>query len=256
MSGAFEIAGVGLASQQRALDVIANNVANLNTPAFKRSNVRFSEVIARIDDPDNVRANLAPEPSLAGVSARSILSLDEQGELERTGRALDLAIDGEGFIELLGPRGQSLLWRGGTLSVQEDGLLATSEGFVLRAMIEPPADVAEIAIASNGDVTGRRAGDDAPIQLGHISLVRVANSDAIERMDGGLYRLNEDAEVVEALPGEGGAGTLVQGAIERSNVDLNDEMVRLMIVQRSYAANAQIVQAADQLMAIANSLRR
>jgi flagellar basal-body rod protein FlgG len=253
---AFEIAGAGLVSQQKALDVIASNIANINTPSFKRSELRFSEVIAGLSDEFNPRASLSGEPSVAGVTARAVLALDAQGELEHTGRALDLAIDGAGFIELMGPRGQTLLWRGGALSIQEDGLLSTSDGLPLRAMIAVPDEATELLIDADGRVRARVAGADQPVELGRIDLVQIESNSDVERLDGGLYRLAEGVRLNELQAGEDGAGALVQGSIERSNVQINDEMVRLMIVQRAYAANAQIVQAADQLMAIANSLRK
>lgn len=256
MNEAFEVAGVGLVAQQKALDAIASNIANINTPAFKRTEVRFSDVMASVSDPLNASPDLAFASSVAGVRAELALALDEQGEIQVTGRTLDIAIAGDGFIELMGPRGQSLLWRGGVLSVGEDGLLTGAGGFALRAGIEAPPTTTALHIAADGYVRASIAGADESIELGRITLVRVSDATAVERLDAGLYRLAEGAERIEAAPGEEGAGELLQGSIERSNVDINEEMIRLMIVQRSYAANAQIVQAADQLMAIANGLRR
>jgi|CXWL01.1.fsa_nt_gi flagellar basal-body rod protein FlgG len=256
MTQAFEIAGVGLASQQQALDVIANNVANINTPAFKRSDVRFSEIIAQRIDAASPRASLTAEPSLAGVAARSILTLNTQGDIDRTGRTLDVAIDGPGFIELMGARGETLLWRGGGLSIDESGALSAGGGLLLRAMINVPADATDLLIASDGVVSARLNGDTEAKALGQIMLVRVDDAASIERMDGGLYRLVDERAVAETAPGADGAGRLLQGAIERSNVDMNDEMIRLLIVQRAFAANAQVVQAADQFMGLANGLRR
>lgn len=256
MNHAFEIAGVGLATQQRALDVIANNIANINTLGFKRSDVRFVELIAAVHDAQNPAAQLGPAHALAGVSARPMVMIDAQGEIERTGRTLDIAIQGEGFIEVMGPRGQMLLWRGGSLSVQEDGLLATTDGLPLRAMITLPRDASEIEFAPDGVVRARITGADEAAELGQITLVRVNDHEALERLDGGLYRLSDAALSSEMIPGDEGAGEIVQGGVERSNVEITNEMVRLMLVQRAYAANAQIVQAADQLMAIANNLRK
>lgn len=255
MNGAFEIGGVGLASQQQALDIIANNIANLNTPSFKRSDVQFSEILAQRMDSANPSAALSAPLFGAGVSARSLLALSDQGEIEHTGGQLDLAIEGQGFIELLGPRGEPLLWRGGRLSVREDGMLATSDGVALRASINVPREARGIEIAGDGSVKAR-IGEGDSIDLGRISLVRLDDETGIERRNGGLYRPANGVRILEAPAGEDGMGVLVQGAVEKSNVDLNSEMVRLMIVQRAYAANAQIVQAADQMMAVANGLRR
>lgn len=255
MNYAFEVGGVGLTSQQQALDIIANNIANVNTPGFKRSDVQFSEMIVQQTDPSNPSAALGAAPSLAGVHANSLLALSDQGEIARTGRPLDLAIEGEGFFELMGPRGQVLLWRGGTLSVN-DGVLSTSDGYALRAMIEVPANAASLQIDASGRVSALLSDDADPIELGQIMIVRPDNEAAIERLDGGLYALGDGGSLTEAIPGENGAGNLVQGAIEQSNVQLSDEMVRLMIVQRAYAASAQVLQAADQFTTIANGLRK
>jgi flagellar basal-body rod protein FlgG len=256
MNHAFEIAGVGLATQQRALDVIANNIANINTLGFKRSDMRFVELIASVHDTQNPSAQLGGAPALAGVSARPMVMIDAQGEIERTGRALDIAIQGEGFIEVMGPRGQVLLWRGGSLTVQEDGLLATTEGMALRSMITLPREATELEIGADGIVRARLASNEEAVELGQLTLVRVDDPQSLERLDGGLYRLADNALAYEMTPGSEGAGEIVQGGVERSNVEITDEMVRLMLVQRAYAANAQIVQAADQLMAIANNLRK
>lgn len=255
MNGAFEIAGIGMESQQKALDVIANNIANINTPAFRRSEVRFSEIIAAASESDNPQSDLAALSAPAGVRTETLLALNEAGPIETTGHPLDVAIRGEGFIELMGPQGQTLLWRGGALTIGEDGALSAG-GFALRDAIAVPDDTVELSIGRDGSVLARRNGEDEPSAIGAISLVRVDDPAMLERMDGGLYRPLDEGALVAVRPGEAGAGELIQGALERSNVDLNAEMVRLLIVQRAYAANAQILQAADQLTGIVNNLRR
>lgn len=257
MSGAFNVAAVGLGAQQRALDIIAGNIANVNTPGYRRSQVRFSELLASRADPATIGADLgASLLTASGVRANAQLMLDEAGRLESTGQAMDLAINGRGFIELMGPDGQTLLWRGGSLRIGEDGLLATAGGLSLKAAITIPDDATSLTIGSDGVVRAVLTEGGTPTEIGQIGLVRVDDATALERMDGGLYRVEDATRVVDARPGEDGVGLLVQGSVERSNVELTDEMVQLMLVQRAYAANAQIVQAADQLMAIANGLRR
>ncbi len=258
MSDAFYVGAVGLQAQQRALDGIANNIANVNTPAFKRSQMRFSDMVAARSDTDAATATQAQTTSVAaGVTLDAQFMLNEQGELNHTGQPMDLAIDGHGFIELMGPGGQTLLWRGGTLKVNEDGMLGTSRGLALRAAITVPTDATAIQIGSDGIVRATVSDRSDPVELGQIQLVKFDDPGGVDRLDGGLYRIREGgAPLTDAVPGEDGTGLLVQGAIEQSNVTLTDEMVRLMLVQRAYAANAQIVQAADQLMAIANGLRR
>lgn len=255
MSDAFHVGAVALQTQQQALEALANNIANVNTSGFKRSEVRYADVVVRRGD-GAAAAAAGERESVAGVVLDTQLMLNEQGELQRTGRSMDLAIEGAGFVELMGPAGQTLLWRGGALKVNEDGLLATDKGLALRAAITVPRDATAVEIASDGTVRATVPDTADPVELGQLQLVRVDDPASVARLDGGLYRAAEDTQLIEAQPGEDGAGLLVQGAIERSNVALTDEMVQLMMVQRAYAANAQIVQAADQLMGIANGLRR
>jgi flagellar basal-body rod protein FlgG len=257
MNGAFYVGSIGLLAQQRALDIIANNIANINTAGFKRADVRFSEVMATRAAADARNADAADATlSSAGVTVDSTAMVNEAGVIETTGRPMDMAIDGQGFVELMGPSGQTLLWRGGTMKVGEDGLLAASNGMALKAAISIPADASAVTIGSDGMVRAQTADSATPVELGQIGLVRVDDPSTLTRLDGGLYRADQDAKVLDAQAGEDGTGMLVQGGIERSNVEMTSEMVQLMLVQRAYGANAQIVQAADQMMAIANGLRR
>lgn len=257
MSGAFQIGAIGLDAQQKALDTIANNISNVNTSGFKRSEIRFTEVLASQPDDGVVRADLgAASATNAGVRTDALFMINEQGQLESTGSQLDLAINGAGFVELMGPSGQTLLWRGGALKVDQDGRLMTASGIELKAGITLPADASAIQIGPDGIVRAKTSGSEELVELGQIMLVKVEDPASVERIDGGLYRVRESAQLDAAVPGEDGLGSLVQGSLERSTVELNREMVDLMMVQRAYAANAQVVQAADQLMGLANGLRR
>lgn len=254
MNGAFYIGATGLDAQQRALDAIANNIANINTPTFKRSGVRFAELVT----PTGSRDDLAPlvQPGLAGVSAADFPRVYEQGDLRETGDPLNIAINGDGLIELMGPKGETLLWRGGALKVNADGYLATASGIPLKAMISLPGDVTALTIGRDGVVMAKSGGDEAPREVGKIDLVMTRDAGSLETLGEGVYRTSDIQNLITATPGEDGAGALIQGSIETSNVKLSDEMVMMLLVQRAYAANAQVVQAGDQLMSIANSLRR
>lgn len=256
MNGAFHVSAVGLQSQQRALDIIAGNIANINTPAFKRSEVRFSELLAVRDDPSVPRADLSDPLESSGVRMEAVAIIDEVGAIQATGQAMDLAIDGRGFIELMGPGGQTLLWRGGTLKIGEDGLLSAPGGLPLKAAITVPDDATTITIGADGVVRAPTGAEGTPTEIGQIALVKVDDPAALERLDGGLYRVADGARTTDAQPGEDGVGMLVQGGVERSNVEMTTEMVQMMLVQRAYSANAQVVQAADQMMGIANGLRK
>jgi len=249
MSSALEIAAIGMRTQQSALDLIAGNVSNINTPAFKRSELRFSELVMAGS------ATASGASAVAGVAQADVAPLDNQGQIDRTGNLADLAIEGAGFVELMGPAGKTLLWRGGALRILEDGRLATSAGLVLKAAITVPREAVAIAIDANGLVRAQQQ-DGLNEEIGRIELVKSQDSSAILRAGGGVYEVADTAHLDAGAPGDEGFGLLVQGAIERSNVDLNREMIDLLISQRAYAANAQVLKAADELYGIANGLRR
>lgn len=255
MSGAFYIGATGLDAQQRALDVVANNIANLNTTGFKRSTIQFSSIMAAgaADDGDPSADGSA---NLLGVSVDTSQTDFTQGQLSQTGSALSLAISGPGFIELMGPGGQSLLWRGGTLQVNSDGYLAASNGMALKGLIAVPQGASALTISADGKVYVTPAGATAAKQIGQIDLVQDKDMSTLAGISGGLYQATSAGDLVTSGPGEDGAGSLVQGSVEISNVDLTTEMVSLVMLQRAYSASAQVVQAGDQLMQIANSLRR
>jgi flagellar basal-body rod protein FlgG len=257
VDGAFYIGAIGMDAQQRALDVTANNIANINTVGFKRSVVRFSELVA----PSRVREGVTgverlAASNLAGVAVGGTTRVWTQGDLSQTGQTLDLAIDGDGFIELMGTGGRSLLWRGGSLKINADGYLATADGTVLHGLVAVPQSATQLTIASDGTVSALASGESQATQLGKLDLVMVKDPSALNGIGGGYYEVPDPSETFIAQAGEEGAGRFVQGSLETSNVQLTDEMMSLLMLQRAYAANAQVVQAGDQLLSIANGLRR
>jgi flagellar basal-body rod protein FlgG len=257
MNGAFSIGAVGLDAQQKALDTIANNISNMATSGFKRTEVRFTEVLANQPDDGVPRAGLgAAGVTSSGVRSDLLQLIDEQGKVESTGNPLDLAVNGQGFIEVMGPGGQTLLWRGGRLKVGEEGRLMTAAGLELKANITVPTDTTNLEVGSDGVVRAKAGAAEELVEIGQIMLVKVEDSTTVEPVDGGFYRLQDGVQLTDAKPGDDSAGVLVQGSLERSTVELNQEMVDLLMVQRAYAANAQVVQAADQFMSLANQLRR
>lgn len=257
MNGAFYIGAVGLDAQQKALDTIANNISNINTNGFKRTEVQFTELLASQPDDGVARADFgASAITSSGVRSDAMHMLNEQGAVESTGNPLDVAINGSGFIELMGADGSTLLWRGGSMKVDDEGRLVTAAGQELKANITLPADATGLEIGSDGVVRAATSSSPQKTEIGQIMLVKLDDPSAAEPIDGGLYRVRDGVQLNDAKPGEDGAGTLVQGSVERSTVNLNSEMVDMLMVQRAYAANAQVVQAADQFMALANNLRK
>jgi flagellar basal-body rod protein FlgG len=258
MNGVFHIGATGLDSQQRGLEIIANNIANMNTPAFKQSRAQFSQLMAMqgAQGAGTDGSTETGQPVFQGVRLTGSTVDFAQGTLSQTGSQLDLAINGAGFIELMGPAGQTLLWRGGALKINHDGFLAASNGMPLQAMISVPRDAKAVAIGMDGRVTATVEDGTEPLDIGRIDLVQDMDPASLRAVTGGAYLPAEDAELIRSAAGVDGAGVLAQGYVETSNVDLAKEMVTLMLMQRTYSANAQIVQAGDQLMSIANDLKR
>lgn len=262
MNGVFYIGATGLEAQQRALEIVSNNIANLNTPGFKRSHAQFSQLVAVPASSVSGQGSgqdVSPsdaQPAFMGVKLDAAPVDFTQGTLKQTDSALDLAINGAGFVELMGPGGQTALWRGGSMMVNPDGYLAAANGMPLQAMISVPRDATSLTIAADGKVMATIDGTADPLNIGQIDLVQDVDPATLTPASGGVYMPASEADLTSSAPGADGVGTLAQGFIETSNVDLANEMVTLLLMQRSYSANAQIVQAGDQLMAIANDLRK
>lgn len=257
MNGAYEVGAVALRAQQRALETHANNVANINTPGFKRSDVQFSEIVSARTEPvtDNERLARQSTAQNGGVRMDTQMMLSDHGELQATNSPLDVAIDGAGFIELLGANGESLLWRGGRLEIDRDGYLAAQGLSTLRAMIAVPEDALFLQIGPDGRVEAEIEQGEI-LEIGQIMLIRPETDQDLIALGSGQYRLADDARTIDAIPGEDGIGTIRQGMVEQSNVEMTQTMVEMLVLQRAYAASAQVIQTADQVASITNSLSR
>jgi len=254
------IGATGMRAQQTQIDTIANNVANVNTVGFRRSSVSFAEVTAAQNtltpNPLAEAVAAALPPRGAGTYARVALSA-ASGELKATGEPLDLAIDGAGFLEVLRADGSPAYTRAGTLRINDDGALALADGSPLASRIDLPPDATEIEIAADGRVLAHVDGVAEPVEVGSLELVAFANPGGLESVGNNLYTATGDSgEARSGAPGENGLGSFRQGYVESSNVQLIDELVTLMLAQRAFEMNGKLVQAADQMLAIANSLYR
>jgi flagellar basal-body rod protein FlgG len=252
MNDAFAIAATGMQVQQLHLDTIAGNLANMNTPAYKRARVAFSDIVLRSD------ASTAAERSAssAGVASVGTTRSFETGELRRTEAPMDLAIQGDGFLELLMADGTRAFTRGGTLKVGLDGQLATLAGHTLKPGLSIP-DGADVRIHASGRVQARPAGRSDWTDVGQLEMVRFANPGGLATTGHNVYRQTEvSGEAIAGRPGEDGLGSVVQGSLETSNVKLVDELVQLMMAQRAYEASLKVVQASDEMHALVNGLRK
>jgi flagellar basal-body rod protein FlgG len=256
---ALYVGATGMQAHQAQIDTIAHNVANLNTIGFRRGIVTFSEVSAALSasgmDP-GVLQTTSGTPRGAGVMQTFTLSA-LGGELKATGESLDISIDGSGFFEVVRADGTPAYTRSTRLKVNADGLLAAADGSALAAQVHIPADASEIRISAEGRVAIRVPEVEELQEIGQIEVVTFSNPAALQAAGQNLYIAPAAAGEVQTLaPGEQGSGIVKQGFVESSNVQLTDEMVTLMLAQRAFELNARVVQAADQMLSITNSLYR
>jgi flagellar basal-body rod protein FlgG len=259
MFDSFHIAATGLHAQEANVDTIANNLANWNTTGYKKGRVDFEDLMYRqlstatglIGNPD------LRNPAGVGSAVSSIGKIFSQGDLKTTGRDLDVAIQGDGFFELLLPDGRYAYTRAGVFQINEDGLLVNADGFQLSPLIQLPSDTQQVIIQPDGDVLAAVPDQANPINLDRIVLASFVNPGGLTPTGDNLYvPSHKSGDVFYGDPGEEGFGQLGQGFLEGSNVDESEEITNLVLAQRGYEVNARVIQTADQMMAIVNELAR
>ncbi len=261
MLRALYTAALGMSAQQAGVDNIANNLANANTTGYKRTNLVFQDLLyediasagtAEGVDPASTSTLKIGQGAAAVASVKSFV----QGSLTDTGNALDLAMNGDGFLQVKRPDGSIAYTRDGTLTMNADGLIVTQSGLVLEPEIAIPADVAEVNITQSGQVFVRIQGEPNGFELGQIELARFTNPAGLSPIGGNLYEQTEaSGEPYIGTPGQDGLGTIVQGYLEASNVDVVQEMVNLITAQRAYEINSKMVTTSEEMLRIANSLK-
>lgn len=258
MFDALHIGATGMQAQQTQVDAIANNLTNANTPAYKKTRVSFTDLVVRAAQPAGAAAPLgAATGAGAGVALASAFKLFEPGEVKKTESAMDIAIQGDGFLELAMADGTRAYTRGGTLKVNADGQLATQAGIPLKPGIAIPDGATAIVISTGGRVQVRVPGQAQPVEAGQLEVVRFANAQGLLTQGGNVYRATESSgEPIGGKPGEDGMGSIAQGFLESSNVKMVEEMVNLMVAQRAYEASVKVVQASDEMLGMINGLRR
>ncbi|MFZ6721403.1 flagellar basal-body rod protein FlgG [Undibacterium sp. Ji49W] len=264
MFDALYIGATGMQAQQTNVDTIANNLANANTNGFKKSRVTFSDMMvpdarlsSQVNTGEALGALMQGGKFGAGVSIASMSKLFDSGELKKTESAFDIAIQGDGFLEVVMPDNSIAYSRGGTLKINKDGQLALQGGQVIKPGITIPEGTQTLSISADGKVQVRGATQSAFSDVGQLELVHFASPGQLNALGDNLYKSSEySGEAVAGVIGENGIGTVMQGYVEASNVKMLEEMISLMIAQRAYEANVKIVQASDEMLGLVNNLRK
>jgi flagellar basal-body rod protein FlgG len=263
MIRALFTAATGMIGQQMNIDTIANNLANVNTTGFKKSRVNFQDLLYETIKPagtETAMGTTIPEGIQIGHGVRpaSIAKLFSPGNLIETGNSLDLVIEGNGFFQVELPDGTTAYTRDGALRMNEVGTVMTVDGYPLTPTITIPLDYTDISIGTDGTVSVTVPGATAPTNVGTIELARFPNPAGLDARLGKNLLLETQASGTPTTgnPGLEGMGTIEQGYIENSNVQVVEEILQLIIAQRAYEANSKVIQASDEMLQTANSVKR
>lgn len=258
----LDIGATGMLAQQTNVDVISNNIANMTTTGFKRQRAAFLDLIYQnIDRPGSTSSSAGttvPAGIQLGLGVRpgSVYRIHEQGAIQITENVLDVAITGEGFFQIQMPSGDTAYTRDGTFQINENGELVTVQGYLVDPGITIPADAVDIDINPNGEVLVQQPGTVASTNVGQIQLANFVNPTGLEAIGDNLY-LETDASGTPTTgnPNEDEFGALQQGALEQSNVNVVEEITKLISAQRAYEMNSNIISTSDEMLQTVSQLR-
>ena len=260
MLRALQTASTGMEAQQMNLNTIANNLANVNTTGFKKNKIEFQDMLyekKRTVGAEEGAGNLVPAGVEVGNGARvaSTAKIYTQGQVSQTGEKMDVAVQGDGFFEVLRPDGTTAYTRDGGFKVASDGRVVTNDGLPVQSGFQPiPVDAQSVNISTNGNVTIQTPGGTQTFQ---IQLVRFNNPAGLRSMGGNLLEETPSSGTPTlGTPAEAGFGSILQGYLETSNVNVAEEMVNMILAQRAYEVNSKAIQTSDQMMELTNNLKR
>jgi flagellar basal-body rod protein FlgG len=264
MDKTLTTAATGLSAQQRFVEVIANNLANVNTTGFKKVRPEFQDLLYETVRPmgATTAAGIEPLPDVQIGSGTELVATTRQfaqGTITETGNMLDIAINGEGFFQVLRPDNTIAYTRDGSFTVNRNGEIVTSQGYFLEPRITIPDNATSVRISRDGIVTAVLNSGNPPDEqeIGRITIVRFINPAGLRAIGDNLFSATVASGVpIEEQPGTNNAGELIQGHLESSNVDLVQEMVNMIIAQRAYEINSKSVQTADSILGTAVNLKR
>ncbi|MFZ1963246.1 MAG: flagellar basal-body rod protein FlgG [Roseiarcus sp.] len=259
---ALTIAATGMNAQEQNLEVIANNIANINTTGFKRSRAEFTDLIYQTERVMGVstrgRDATVPEGAQVGLGVRTaaIRSLQIQGALTSTGNSLDLAISGRGWYQVTTPAGDTVYTRDGAFNTNATGQLVTADGYVVTPAILIPATATSVTVSQTGMVTATISGQSTPQQLGQLTIANFINEAGLQALGNNLFQQTAaSGQPTVGVPGDTAFGVIQQGYLEASNVDPVSEITNLISAQRAYEMNSKVIQAADQMSGTISNLR-
>ena len=259
---ALSIAATGMLAQQTNVDVIANNIANLNTTGYKRFRPEFQDLLyqnlRRVGADSSDSGTIVPSGVQIGVGVKtaSVYRIIEQGNLISTGNTLDVAIQGTGYFQLQLPNGDNAFTRAGSFQLSANGQIVNADGYTVSPGITIPSDAVDVSINANGQVLVKLDGQITPSNVGTFDLVSFSNGAGLESIGGNLLlETPSSGAPTTSTPGAAGFGFISQGFIETSNVDAVSEITALISAQRAYEMNSKVITTADEMMRTSAQLR-
>ena len=258
----LSIAATGMLAQQMNVEVISNNIANMNTSGYKRQRAEFNDLLYQ--DMRRVGSNSSEEGTIVpsgiqlglGVKPAAVYRISEQGSIQMTDNPLDMAMNGKGLFMVEMPNGETGYTRAGSFQLSPDGDLVTPDGYPVQPGITIPVDAVGVTVNSNGEVWVDLDGQVDPQLVGQIEVARFPNEAGLRALGDNLFvetRASGQANV--GVPGQAGFGSVLQGAVESSNVDMVKEITNMVAAQRAYEMNSKVITASDEMMRNVSQMR-
>ncbi len=262
MLKSLDIAATGMKAMQDKMNVISNNLANVNTTGFKRNRANFQDLLYQTDKAaglSNTAGNPTPTSEQYGLGVQVADTTKEfrQGSLKNTQNPLDIAIQGNGFFQITLPDGSLAYSRDGSFKVDNQGRIVNSQGYLLEPQITVPADAVNLMIGEDGTVSVEQKGQTEATEIGNIQVANFINDGGLKSIGKNLFQeTSASGSPVVGAPGENGTGSLLQGFLEGSNVEMVSEMVEMIVGQRAYELNSKAVKTSDSMLQTATRLKQ
>ncbi|OJW22305.1 MAG: flagellar basal-body rod protein FlgG [Rhodospirillales bacterium 69-11] len=258
----LDIAGTGMQAQQTNVEVISNNIANMSTTGFKRRRAEFQDLIyqnlRRVGSNSSDTGTLVPSGAQVGLGVKTaaIYRINAQGNLQQTGNTLDMAIQGNGYFQVTLPSGDTAYTRDGTFGLAADGTIVTADGYTVQPGLQIPSNATGVTVNGSGQVQVTLQGQTAPQTVGQLQLTVFPNEAGLEAQGDNLFlETAASGAPVSGNPATQGFGSVMQGFVETSNVNIVTEITNLITAQRAYEMNSRVITTSDEMMSTLTNLR-
>lgn len=258
----LSIAATGMLAQQMNVEVISNNIANMNTTGFKRQRAEFQDLLyqshERVGSTSSDSGTIVPSGVQIGLGVKTaaVYTISEQGNLQSTDNKMDMAINGNGYFQILLPSGETAYSRAGSFQLSPTGEIVTTDGYTVQPNIVIPTNATNVTINKSGEVLVKVAGSVTEQNVGQLQLASFANAAGLDPIGDNLFlETTASGTATTGVPGATGYGTILQGFLETSNVNTVTEITNLISAQRAYEMNSKVIQTSDEMLSTINRLR-